>query len=144
MLCAHMQICCTPQQYARSQRLSTAHIKPLQKPVIPCSQALRHGRVIKAAAEKKETTVFGDLVDGEAQLQDIPEPGQQDFWEGEKWEWLGKLSFVLVPLLMLLAVLVGAFAAKTYDSGASTFLAPPSPEDATVKLIPGRPDLPSQ
>ncbi len=39
-------------------------------------------------------------------------------------QWLGKLSFVLVPLLVLLAVLVGAFAAKTYDSGASTFLAP--------------------
>ncbi|KAA6418147.1 MAG: hypothetical protein FRX49_11910 [Trebouxia sp. A1-2] len=96
------------------------------------------------ALGKKETTVFGDLVDDDAQLQDIPEPGQQDFWEGEKWEWLGKLSFVLVPLLVLLAVLVGAFAAKTYDSGASTFLAPPSPEDATVKLIPGRADLPAQ
>ncbi len=39
-------------------------------------------------------------------------------------QWLGKLAFVLVPLLVLLAVLVGAFAAKTYDSGASTFLAP--------------------
>ncbi len=36
--------------------------------------------------QKKETTVFGDLVDDDAQLQDIPEPGQQDFWEGEKWE----------------------------------------------------------
>ena len=39
-------------------------------------------------------------------------------------QWLGKLSFVLVPLLVLLAVLVGAFAAKTYDSGANTYLAP--------------------
>ncbi|DBA82908.1 TPA: hypothetical protein ACH3X1_006698 [Trebouxia sp. C0004] len=124
MLCIRMQTCSTPQQYARSQHLFTAHIKPLQKHVFPCSQALPHGRVIKAAAEKRETTVFGDLVDDDAQLQDIPEPGQQDFWEGEKWEWLGKLSFVLVPLLVLLAVLVGAFAAKTYDSGASTFLAP--------------------
>ena len=54
MLCAHMQTCCTPRQHARSQRLSTAHIKPLQKPVIPCSQALRHGRVIKAAAEVRQ------------------------------------------------------------------------------------------
>ncbi len=120
MLCTRTQTCCTPQQYARSQHLSIAHIKPLQKPGFPCSQALRHRRVIKAAAEvgqpkpcflyrvprtitpcvasllpqnhtvhvlqKKETTVFGDLVDGDAQIQDIPEPGQQDFWEGEKWE----------------------------------------------------------
>lgn len=120
MLCTRMQTCCTPQQYARSLHLSIAHIKPLQKPGFPCPKALRHRRVIKAAAEvgqakpcflyrvprtvtpcvasllpqnhtvhvlqKKETTVFGDLVDGDAQVQDIPEPGQQDFWEGEKWE----------------------------------------------------------
>ena len=39
-------------------------------------------------------------------------------------QWLGKLSFVLVPALVLLAVLVGAFAAKTYDSGATSYLAP--------------------
>ena len=39
-------------------------------------------------------------------------------------QWLGKLSFVLVPALVLVAVLVGAFAAKTYDSGATSYLAP--------------------
>ena len=39
-------------------------------------------------------------------------------------QWLGKLSFVLVPALILSVVLVGAFAAKTYDSGATTYLAP--------------------
>ena len=39
-------------------------------------------------------------------------------------QWLGKLSFILVPALVLVAVLVGAFAAKTYDSGATSYLAP--------------------
>ena len=39
-------------------------------------------------------------------------------------QWLGKLSFVIVPGLVLLAVLVGAFAAKTYDSVAASYLAP--------------------
>ncbi|KAL3152683.1 hypothetical protein ABBQ38_012278 [Trebouxia sp. C0009 RCD-2024] len=100
-------------------------------------------RATKVAAEKRESTVFGDLIDEEEKvpgIRGIPPPGEKDFWEGDKWEWLGKLSFVLVPALILSVVLVGAFAAKTYDSGATTYLAPPSPEDATVKLIPGKSD----
>ena len=37
-------------------------------------------------------------------------------------QWLGKISFVALPAILLLTILVGAFAAKTYDSGATTYL----------------------
>lgn len=45
----------------------------------------------------------------------IPE---EDFWEGETWEWVGKSLKFALPALALLVIGVGFFASKTYNDGA--------------------------
>ena len=39
-------------------------------------------------------------------------------------QWLGKIAFVTIPLFAVLTVLVGAFAAKTYNASPDVYLIP--------------------
>lgn len=39
-------------------------------------------------------------------------------------QWLGKIAFVTIPLFAVLTVLVGAFAAKTYNASPDIYLIP--------------------
>ena len=66
----------------------------------------------------------------------MPEPESDDFFQGDKWEWLGSAAAVAVPALVLAAVAVGAFAARTYDSGADSVLLPASAEDRPAVVVP--------
>lgn len=61
--------------------------------------------------------VLGTLV--EEQPRELEE---NDFWEGQKFEWLGKLMGLAVPTGIALLVLAGVFAAGTYNQGAECAL----------------------
>eukprot|EP00889_Picochlorum_renovo_P007027 jgi/Picre1/34057/NNA_001532.t1 len=58
----------------------------------------------------------------------------KDFWEGEQWNFLGEISSVALPVLVVLGLLVGIFAAQTYNQDADVFLESPKSEDGSAKL----------
>lgn len=69
-------------------------------------------------------------------LQEQPrEPVERDFFEGEGWEIFGKIVSYSVPVMLVLAVIVGAFAAGTYNEGATVFLDTPKNPDDTAKFF---------
>lgn len=51
----------------------------------PCAQPIAYTLTV-CHLQKRDSTVFGDLLDEDEQIRNIPPPGEQDFWEGEKWE----------------------------------------------------------
>ncbi|KAK9805620.1 hypothetical protein WJX72_008546 [[Myrmecia] bisecta] len=93
-----------------------------------------------AEKEKRTSKAFGAEV--EESTEALPEP-QEDFWEGEGWEWLGKAFFFFVPALVLGAAAVGGFAAYTYNNDANVFLRSADSDDSTARLIVPAP-VPSQ
>lgn len=54
--------------------------------------------------------------------------------QGEQWDNLGKISSFVLPVLALLAVLVGVFAAQTYNQDATVFLDSPKSSEDSAKL----------
>ena len=83
----------------------------------------------------RRSSILGDIVETTGTTP-FPEPEADDFFQGESWEWLGSAAAVAVPALVLAAVAVGAFAAKTYDSGADSVLLPASGEDRPAVVVP--------
>lgn len=83
----------------------------------------------------RRSSVLGDIVETTGATP-LPEPESDDFFQGDGWEWLGSAAAVAVPALVLAAVAVGAFAAKTYDSGADSVLLPSSAEDRPAVMVP--------
>jgi hypothetical protein len=85
----------------------------------PC---LRNGRACRkvsrdTASRAEQETDSRRPVDFEyANTDEVP--NEPDFWEGEKWEWVGRGTVLLIPVLVLVGVFVGGFAAKTYNEGA--------------------------
>ena len=80
----------------------------------------------------RRPSVFGTIIESDAPL---PDPEAGDPFEGESWEWVGSAASVAVPVLALAAVAVGAFAAKTYDSGADAMLLPSTGEDRPAQIV---------
>eukprot|EP01025_Chloroclados_australasicus_P065207 TRINITY_DN8856_c0_g1_i3.p2 TRINITY_DN8856_c0_g1~~TRINITY_DN8856_c0_g1_i3.p2 ORF type:complete len:120 (+),score=10.81 TRINITY_DN8856_c0_g1_i3:156-515(+) len=75
------------------------------------------------------------VVENETSSSDLSDVEEiQDFWEGEKWEWIGTVGQYFVPLVVLLAVIVGGIAAYTYNEGASVFLKPSNPNQSAQLL----------
>ncbi|CAL5223772.1 g6337 [Coccomyxa viridis] len=66
--------------------------------------------------------------------EDLPEPPEKDFWEGGAWEWFGKLTIAVVPLLIAAALGTGIFAAATYNTGADKVLLPAG-EDSPAQIV---------
>lgn len=60
--------------------------------------------------------------------------------QGSNWELLGKAASITIPTLVVMALLVGIFAAKFYNSGANTFLEMPKGPDDTAKLYQRAPE----
>ena len=83
----------------------------------------------------RRPSILGDIVETTGGSS-LPEPESDDFFQGDSWEWLGSAAAVAVPVLLLAAVAVGAFAAKTYDSGADSVLLPASGEDRPAVVVP--------
>ena len=77
--------------------------------------------------------MLGDIVESDGSL---PEPDAADFFEGDQWNWLGSASSIIVPVLIVAAIAVGVFAAKTYDTGADSVLQPAQGEDRPALIGP--------
>ncbi|KAL6767441.1 hypothetical protein ACKKBF_B35240 [Auxenochlorella protothecoides x Auxenochlorella symbiontica] len=72
--------------------------------------------------------------------RELADAVDKDFWEGSNWELLGKAASITIPTLVVMALLVGIFAAKFYNSGANTFLEMPKGPDDTAKLYQRAPE----
>ena len=88
-----------------------------------------------APPPSRRSSILGDIVETTGTTP-FPEPEADDFFQGDNWEWLGSAAAVAVPALVLAAVAVGAFAARTYDSGADSVLLPASGEDRPAVVVP--------
>ena len=49
-------------------------------------------------------------------------PGSDDFWEGDKWEWLGFVTQYYYIFIVLVTAAVGGYASNTYNDGATKFV----------------------
>ncbi|WIA29065.1 hypothetical protein OEZ86_011577 [Tetradesmus obliquus] len=66
---------------------------------------------------------------------------EPDFWEGNQFENFGKaLENYFIPGLIVLGVVCGGIAAKTYNEGATTFVKTPTGPDAEPTIIIATPD----
>ena len=88
-----------------------------------------------APPPSRRSSILGDIVETTGTTP-FPEPEADDFFQGDHWEWLGSAAAVAVPALVLAAVAVGAYAARTYDSGADSVLLPASGEDRPAVVVP--------
>ncbi|GIL93145.1 hypothetical protein Vretimale_19374 [Volvox reticuliferus] len=61
----------------------------------------------------------------------------KDFWEGENMETFGKvMERFFIPGLVVLGLICGGIAARSYNDEADVFIAPPPGPDADVVVIP--------
>ncbi|KAF6266759.1 hypothetical protein COO60DRAFT_1473359 [Scenedesmus sp. NREL 46B-D3] len=66
---------------------------------------------------------------------------EPDFWEGNQFENFGKtLENYFIPGLIVLGVICGGIAAKTYNEGATTYVKTPTGPDAEPTIIIATPD----
>lgn len=56
--------------------------------------------------------------------------------QGEKWEFLGKVASLALPLLVVGFVVIGFFASQTYDQGATVYVQVPTSAEDTIRLVP--------
>ncbi|KAF8072878.1 hypothetical protein HT031_000538 [Scenedesmus sp. PABB004] len=64
-----------------------------------------------------------------------------DFWEGERFEAFGKaLESYFLPGLVVLGLVCGGIAAKTYNEDATTYIKPPTGPDAQPSIIIATPE----
>ncbi|PSC68234.1 hypothetical protein C2E20_8153 [Micractinium conductrix] len=81
----------------------------------------------------------GDFEDFPNSLPRVQAPADvptEDFWEGDKFNVLGDVASLMIPLLVVAAIGVGFFASQTYNEGATVFLDAPKSQEDTVRLIP--------
>lgn len=82
--------------------------------------------------------LYGVKGEEESEVTGVPfEEGSKettDFWEGEKWNFLGEISSLALPIFVVLAIFVGVFAAQTYNQDADVFLDSPKSDIDSAKL----------
>lgn len=54
--------------------------------------------------------------------------------QGEQWNFLGEISSIALPIFVVLGLLVGIFAAQTYNQDADVFLDSPKSAEESAKL----------
>lgn len=60
---------------------------------------------------------------------------EPDFWEGDKFEWLGTgLAKWFVPMVIVLGLAIGGIAARSYNEGADVLIKPAS-EEAGLEFV---------
>ena len=112
------------------EREREAHTRP--SPLPPSPTPFPPPLLLQPTILSRRPSVFGTIIESYGPL---PDPASSDAFEGEAWEWVGTAASVAVPALALGAVAVGAFAAKTYDSGADALLLPASGEDRPAQIV---------
>lgn len=97
---------------APASRIASSRYSPGLRPV---------STTARAEPEDKES-LLGKLDNSSTDRADV----EQDFWEGDKFEWLGKFAFFFVPVVLVGGILVASFAASTYNEGAVSYLVTPT------------------
>lgn len=88
-----------------------------------------------ASPVTREFTAFGSKV-VETNMPFKGPEDEKDFWEGDQFDAFGKaLENYFVPGLIVLGIVCGGLAAKTYNDGATAFVKPPTGPDAEPSII---------
>eukprot|EP00898_Chlorokybus_atmophyticus_P001829 jgi/Chlat1/2647/Chrsp178S02506 len=94
---------------------------------VQCTPAFRLQVVAGKQSKNKRKARNGAVIEAQEQSvnSEMPspatsarEPGSQDFWEGDQWNWLGTASRYFVIGITLLTVGVGFVASRVYNYGA--------------------------
>lgn len=102
---------------------------------------IQHCKLILARNRKRVSILVSSNNNLQNETQTTPSTNgttpttEADFWEGEQWESFGKIASFTLPVLAVLAVGVGLFAAQTYNQDATVFLESPKSADDTAKLF---------
>ena len=101
----------------------------------------QQARLTRMRAKKEKKEVVSDVNGGgdfeitgvSGKVGDFPEP-EADFWEGDGMNAFGTAANFVLPVLVVIAVGVGFFAAQTYNQDATVFLESPKSQVDTAKL----------
>lgn len=93
--------------------------------------------VCQAESDKvKRRKAFGEWLLETDDPNVLPEPAEKDFWEGSRFDVIGKTAGFAVPVLIVLGVLIGLFAASGYNGGATRVVQPPTSAEDNARIVP--------
>lgn len=101
------------------------------EPIAPPPRPTEQGRVLR-----EWRSLGGRVIEADGAIPGSQGEDQPDFWEGEKFEGLGKaVERYFLPALLALGLLCGGIAAKTYDSGADVYIKSPTSPDSEASVL---------
>jgi len=87
-------------------------------------------------AQTKKRKAFGEWLIETDDPSSLDQPPTSDFWEGAQFEVIGKTAGFAIPVIVVLLVLVGFFAASSYDGGATSVMRPATSPEDTGSIVP--------
>lgn len=101
---------------------------------------LRRSLIVRRSSEeegegaKSDTaeSVFGVPFEDTSKL---PTEYENDIWQGEQWEWLGSFMNAFIPIVIVLALIIGGLAASFYNEGAKVFVKSPTSEGEAPEIF---------
>lgn len=97
----------------------------------PPTQPAQQGRVLR-----EWRSLGARVVEADGAIPGSAGEDQPDFWEGERFEGLGRaVERYFLPALLALGLVCGGIAAKTYDSGADVYIKSPTSPDAETSVL---------
>jgi hypothetical protein len=101
------------------------------EPIAPPPRPTEQGRVLR-----EWRSLGGRVIEADGAIPSSAGEDQPDFWEGERFEALGKgVERYFLPALLALGLLCGGIAAKTYDSGADVYIKSPTSPDTEASVL---------
>eukprot|EP00877_Chromochloris_zofingiensis_P002845 jgi/Chrzof1/12561/UNPLg00513.t1 len=127
------------------RRLLCLNAAPNEKQQDPQQQSASSTGQPEAAVNQikvtREWTSLGSRVIETNQKFTGPED-KEDFWEGAKFEAFGKtLENYFVPGIIVLGLICGGLAARSYNEGATAFLKEPGSPDDEASIIIATPEV---
>ena len=98
-------------------------------------RSVRHGHMIARAQVEKQKETPPSPTSSPPPTDDTTQEEPRDFWEGERWEFLGNIANYILPVIVAGGVAVGFFASQTYNNDASVFLESPRGPEDTATLV---------
>ncbi|KXZ46262.1 hypothetical protein GPECTOR_45g132 [Gonium pectorale] len=122
-------------QPRRSRLVAARAVEPKQD-AAPSTSGSQPEASTPNASYTREFTAWGArIIESDGKLSG-PED-EKDFWEGDNMDSIGKVfERYFLPGLVVLGVLIGGIAARTYNDDADVFIKPPPGPDADVVVIP--------